>query len=290
MSALRGPVTGFNPPGPRLVQPAPRLPTLALRQVSKRFNSVRALEQVDFDIYPREVVAVVGDNAAGKSVLAKTIAAVYQPDSGDIYWEGHPTSIPNPSAAYELGIASVFQELALCDNLSIVQNLFLGREIAKSTVLADDRMDEIARRILSDLGAKLPPVRTLVAHLSAGQRQTTAVARALLGSPKVVVMDEPTSSLSVTQTAEVLNLIEHLRDLGYGVMFISHTLTDVRAVADRIVVMRHGRIVGDALMEDVSYEDIIAAITGVPNELTRATRQRGTLVPPMLSVVRDPGA
>ena len=167
MSALRsGPLSGFDPPGPRLVQPPARLPVLALRQVSKRFNSVRALEQVDFDIHPREVVAVVGDNAAGKSVLAKTIAGVYQPDSGDIYWEGHPTSIPNPSAAYELGIASVFQELALCDNLSIVQNLFLGREIAKSTVLADDRMDEIARRILADLGAKLPPVRTLVAHLS----------------------------------------------------------------------------------------------------------------------------
>lgn len=291
MTALRnGPVTGFTSPGPRLVQPAPRLPVLALRGVNKSFNSVRALEQIDFDIRPREVVAVVGDNAAGKSVLAKTIAGVYQPDSGDIYWEGHPTSLPNPSAAYEMGIASVFQELALCDNLSIVQNIFLGRELSRSTVLADDEMDEIARRILSDLGAKLPPVRTVVAHLSAGQRQTTAIARALLGSPKVVVMDEPTSSLSVTQTAEVLNLIEHLRDLGYGVMFISHTLTDVRAVADRLVVMRHGRIVGDALMDDVTYEDIIAAMTGVPNDLTRATRQRGTLLPPMLAVVRDPGA
>jgi D-xylose transport system ATP-binding protein len=291
MTALRnGPVTGFDPPGPRLVQPAPRLPVLGLRGVNKSFNSVRALEQIDFDIHPREVVAVVGDNAAGKSVLAKTIAGVYQPDSGDIYWEGHPATLPNPSAAYEMGIASVFQELALCDNLSIGQNLFLGRELARSTVLADDQMDEIARRILSDLGAKLPPVRTPVAHLSAGPRQITAIARALLGSPKIVVMDEPTSSLSVTQTAEVLNLIEHLRDLGYGVMFISHTLTDVRAVADRLVVMRHGRIVGDALMDDVTYEDIIAAMTGVPNDLTRATRQRGMLLPPMLSVVRDPGA
>lgn len=289
MTALRsGPVNGFTPPGPRLVQPAARLPVLALRQVSKSFNSVRALEEVDFDIHPREVVAVVGDNAAGKSVLAKTIAGVYQPDAGDIYWEGHPATLPNPSAAYEMGVASVFQELALCDNLTIVQNLFLGRELARSAVLADDQMDEIARQILSDLGAKLPSVRTPVAHLSAGQRQITAIARALLGAPKIVVMDEPTSSLSVTQTAEVLNLIEHLRDLRYGVMFISHTLTDVRAVADRLVVMRHGRIVGDALMDDVTYEDIIAAMTGVPNDLTRATRQRGTLLPPMLSVVRDP--
>lgn len=290
MTTLRKPPLGFESPGPRLVQPAPRLPVLALRQVSKRFKSVQALDQIDFDIYPREVVAVVGDNAAGKSVLAKTIAGVYQPDSGDVYWKGHPASIPSPSAANEMGIASVFQELALCDNLSIVQNLFLGRELHNGTVLADDQMDEIARRILADLGAKLPPVRTLVAHLSAGQRQTTAIARSLLGSPRVVVMDEPTSSLSVTQTAEVLNLIEHLRDLGYGVMFISHTLTDVRAVADRLVVMRHGRVVGDALMDDVTYEDIIAAMTGVPNDLTRATRQRGSLLPPMLSVVPDRGA
>ena len=262
-------------------------PVLALRAVSKRFGSIQALDQVDFDINAREVVAVVGDNAAGKSVLAKTIAGVYQPDAGEIFWDGSPITIPNPSTAHELGIATVFQELALCDNLSIVQNLFLGRELASSMVLAEDEMDEIARGILANLGARLPPVRTLVAHLSAGQRQTTAIARSLLGSPRVVVMDEPTSSLSVTQTAEVLNLIEHLRDMGYGVMFISHTLTDVRAVADRIVVMRHGRIAGDALMDDVSYEDIIAAITGVPNELTRTTRERAALRP-TLAVVREP--
>lgn len=290
MTALRD---SAMPPGfgareaPRApLGPAARQPVLALRSVSKRFHSVQALDQVDFDIYPREVVAVVGDNAAGKSVLAKTIAGVYQPDSGEVYFDGAPITIPNPSVAHELGIASVFQELALCDNLSIVQNLFLGRELATSMVLAEDQMDDIARRILSDLGARLPPVRTLVANLSAGQRQTTAIARSLLGSPRIVVMDEPTSSLSVTQTAEVLNLIEHLRDLGYGVMFISHTLTDVRAVADRIVVMRHGRINGDALMDDVSYEDIIAAITGVPNELTRATRERAALRP-SLAVVRE---
>ncbi len=257
-----------------------RQPILALRGVTKRFNSVMALDQVDFDIYPREVVAVVGDNAAGKSVLAKTIAGVYQPDGGTIYWDGSPIAIPTPSSAHELGIATVFQELALCDNLSIVQNLFLGRELKSKLAVADETMEEIARRILAELGARLPPVQTPVAHLSAGQRQTTAIARALLGSPRIVVMDEPTSSLSVTQTAEVLNLIEHLRDLGYGIMFISHTLTDVQAVADRIVVMRHGRINGDALMSDVTYEDIIAAITGVPNELTRATRERGPLRPP----------
>lgn len=287
MTALHHPTPppGF---GPRAPSAAGRAPVVGLRSISKRFGSVQALDQVDFNIHPREVVAVVGDNAAGKSVLAKTIAGVHQPDSGEIYIDGTLTPIANPSVARELGIASVFQELALCDNLTIVQNLFLGRELANSMVLAEDQMDEIARRILADLGARLPSLRTPVAHLSAGQRQTTAIARALLGSPRVVVMDEPTSSLSVSQTAEVLNLIEHLRDLGYGVMFISHTLTDVRAVADRIVVMRHGGIAGDALMSEVSYEDIIAAITGVPNELTRATRERAAQPAPLVVVPAPP--
>ena len=257
-----------------------RQPIVALRRVNKRFNSVQALDDVDFDIYPREVVAVVGDNAAGKSVLAKVIAGVHRPDSGEIYWDAMPADIPSPSAAFRLGVATVFQELALCDNLSIVQNLFLGRELRAGAAVADDEMESIARGIMAELGAKLPSLHTQVAHLSAGQRQTTAIARCLIGSPRVVVMDEPTSSLSVTQTAEVLNLIEHLRDLGFGIMFISHTLADVQAVADRIVVMRHGRVAGDALMDDVSYEEIIAAITGVPNELTRATRERGPLPPP----------
>ncbi len=257
-----------------------RQPIVALRGVSKRFNSIQALDNVDFDIYPREVVAVVGDNAAGKSVLAKTIAGVHQPDTGEIYWDAAPTEIPSPSAAFEMGVATVFQELALCDNLSIVQNLFLGREIRDGVAVADDEMESIASGIMAELGAKLPSLHTKVANLSAGQRQTTAIARCLIGSPRVVVMDEPTSSLSVTQTAEVLNLIEHLRDLGFGIMLISHTLADVQAVADRIVVMRHGRINGDALMDDVNYEEIIAAITGVPNELTRTTRERGPLRPP----------
>jgi D-xylose transport system ATP-binding protein len=260
--------------------PQTRQPILAFRQVSKKFKSVQALDQVDFDIYPREIVAVVGDNAAGKSVLAKTIAGVYRPESGVVYWDGEPTEISSPSAAQELGIATVFQELALCDNMSIVQNLFLGRELSGPVAIADNEMEEIARTIFRELGAKIPPVRTMVANLSAGQRQITAIARAMLGSPRIVVMDEPTSSLSVTQTAEVLNLIEQLRDLGYGVMFISHTLSDVQAVADRIVVMRHGRVNGESLMSEVTYEDIIAAITGVPNELTRATKERSPLAPP----------
>ncbi|MDR2254093.1 MAG: ATP-binding cassette domain-containing protein [Bifidobacteriaceae bacterium] len=257
-----------------------RRPVLALRKVSKAFRSVKALNQIDFDIYPREVVAVVGDNAAGKSVLAKTIAGLYQPDSGQIYWDGLPETIPNPSAAQDMGVASVFQELALCDNLTIMQNMFLGRELARRNVLSEEKMELRARQVLADLGARLPSVHTLVSTLSAGQRQITAIARALLGSPRLLIMDEPTSSLSVAQTAEVLNLIERLRDLGYGVMFISHTLADVQAVADRVVIMRHGRINGEGQMRDTSYEDIIAAITGAPNDLTRAIQRRGALVAP----------
>jgi D-xylose transport system ATP-binding protein len=267
--------------------PSRRMPVLSLRGVSKAFGSVQALQKVDFDIMPHEVVAVVGDNAAGKSVLAKTIAGVLQPDEGTIYWDGEPVTIPNPSAAHEIGIATVFQELALCDNLDIVGNLFLGRELANRISMSEGQMEETARNVLAKIGARLPPVRTLVADLSAGQRQSLAVARALLGSPRVVVFDEPTSSLSVIQTAEVLNLIERLRDLGYGIMFISHTLQDVQAVADRVVVMRHGRINGESVMAEVTYEDIIAAITGVPNELTRALSARGPLGRPSgLAVVR----
>jgi D-xylose transport system ATP-binding protein len=249
-------------------------PILSLRGVCKKFGSVRALDHVDFDIRAHEVVAVVGDNAAGKSVLAKTIAGVHPPDSGTIYLDGRPTLIPTPAAAHELGVATVFQDLALCDNLDIVANLFLGREARAYGVMKEAAMEDIARSVFGRIGARLPSVRTKVAALSGGQRQSTAVARALLGSPRIVVLDEPTSSLSVTQTAEVLNLIEHLRDLGYGVMLISHILADVQAVADRLVVMRHGRINGEAPMADVSYEDIIAAITGVPNDLTRATQRR----------------
>jgi D-xylose transport system ATP-binding protein len=254
-----------------------REPVIALSEVSKRFGKVQALDAVDFAIYPHEVVAVVGDNAAGKSVLAKIIAGVFQPDSGTIYWDGEPTTIHNPAAAQQLGIATVFQDLALCDNLDIVSNMFLGRELHHQGALDEPAMVEATRSVLGRIGARRPPVRTMVAGLSGGQRQSTAIARALLGSPRVVVLDEPTTSLSVTQTAEVLNMIEHLRELGHGVLFISHTLADVEAVADRLVVLRHGRVNGEAPMTEVTYEDIIAAITGVPNELTRATQRRAAV-------------
>ncbi|MDR0432858.1 MAG: ATP-binding cassette domain-containing protein [Bifidobacteriaceae bacterium] len=263
------------------VPTAPSAPVLSLRRVSKTFGRVRALDTVDFDIFAHEVVGVVGDNAAGKSVLAKVIAGIHQPDSGELYLDGKPITIPSPSAAHGVGIAAVFQELALCDNLDVVSNLFLGRELVSNGRLDETAMERITAQVLGRIGARMPPVRTKVAGLSGGQRQSTAVARAMLGSPRVVVLDEPTSSLSIAQTAEVLNLVEHLRDSGHGVMMISHSLADIQAVADRLVVMRHGRINGEAPMTDVSYEDIIAAITGVPNELTRDYQARALLREPL---------
>jgi D-xylose transport system ATP-binding protein len=266
-------------PEPPPTEPLP--PVLSLRRISKRFGRVQALDRVDFDIFPHEIVAVVGDNAAGKSVLAKVIAGIHQPDQGQILWDGRPTTIPSPNAAQALGIATVFQELGLCENLDVVANLFLGQELTKGGRLDDHAMEQATHQVLGRIGARMPPVHTPVAGLSGGQRQSTAVARALLGSPRVVVLDEPTSSLSVTQTAEVLNLIEHLRDIGHGVMLISHSLSDVQAVADRLVVMRHGRINGEAPITDITYEDVIAAITGVPNELTRDYQARALLREPV---------
>lgn len=239
-----------------------RVPALSLRGIEKSYGAVQVLSEISFDINLGEVVALVGDNAAGKSTLAKVIAGVVTPDSGIIESEGVPVTIPTPASAHALGIATVFQELALCDNLDVVSNLFLGKELRRGTMLLEAEMEEIARRVLRDLTARIPSVRTPLSSLSGGQRQSVAIARTLLGHPRIVVLDEPTASLSVSQTAEVLTYIERLRDLGHAVVLISHNMSDVRAVADRIEVLRHGRNVGTFAGREVSYEEIIAAITG----------------------------
>ncbi|TAM70815.1 MAG: sugar ABC transporter ATP-binding protein [Microbacteriaceae bacterium] len=244
-------------------------PVLSLRGVSKGFGAVQALTDIDLDIYPREVVAIVGDNGAGKSTLVKVLAGVHAQDSGSITFEGNPVEIPSPSAAQALGIATVFQDLALCDNLDVVSNLFLGREIAHGT-LNEEEMEKRSWDLLRQLSAKIPSVRIAVASLSGGQRQTVAIARSLVGNPSVILLDEPTAALGVAQTAEVLNLVERLRENGLGVVLISHNMADVQAVADRIVVLRLGRNNGVFRVPDVSYEDIIAAITGATdNAVTR---------------------
>ena len=246
---------------------------LSLRGISKNFGAVSALTDIDLDVHADEVVALVGDNGAGKSTLVKVLAGVHQPTSGTISFRGKPVTMPDPSAALSLGIATVFQDLALCENLDVVANIFLGKELNPL------RLDEIAMEIrawtlLNELSARIPSVREVVASLSGGQRQTVAIARSLLLSPKVILLDEPTAALGVAQTAEVLDLIERVRDRGLGVVIISHNMEDVRAVADRIVVLRLGRNNG-VFLPDASNAELVSAITGAANNSVsrRATRR-----------------
>ena len=243
---------------------------LRLRGIGKRFGAVRALTDIDLDVFSGEVVAIVGDNGAGKSTLVKVLSGVYPPDSGLIEYEGAPVHIPSPTAARDLGIATVYQDLALCDNLDVVANLWLGRELMRPSGLDEVEMERRSWELLRELSARIPSVRIPVASLSGGQRQTVAIARSLIGEPRVVVLDEPTAALGVAQTAEVLNLVERLRDRGHGVVLISHNMADVMAVADRIVVLRLGRNNGDFATSEVTAEDVIAAITGAAdNAVTR---------------------
>lgn len=237
---------------------------LSVENLSKSFGAVNAITDVSFDVYEHEVVALVGDNAAGKSTIARIISGAYEQSSGVIRLCGEEVQICSAHEALELGVATVFQDLALCENLDVTANIFLGRELHDGTrLLAETRMETLAREYLDELGGRIPDIRAPLYTLSGGQRQCVAIARTLVTNPRLLVLDEPTASLSVAQSAEVLNHIEGLRAMGKGVVFISHNLPDVRAVADRILVLRHGRIVGRFNSADASYEDIIAAITGL---------------------------
>ena len=248
-----------------MTQPRPgrsRDRVLTVHAIGKHFGAVKALTDVDFWVNEGEVVALIGDNGAGKSTLVKLLSGVYSPDSGVIEYDGEPVEIGSPADAQELGIATVFQDLALCDNLDVVANLWLGRELRTGRTLDEVDMEQQTWTLLRELSAKIPSVRIPVASLSGGQRQTVAIARSLIGDPRIVILDEPTAALGVAQTAEVLNLIERLRERGLGVILISHNIADVQAVADRIVVLRLGRNNGDFRVADVTSEMIIAAITG----------------------------
>jgi D-xylose transport system ATP-binding protein len=245
-------------------------PVLVMEGINKRFGAVQALTDIAFHVSAGEVVALVGDNGAGKSTLVKVIAGVHPPDSGKVVFAGRDVHITTPAAARELGIATVFQDLALCDNLDVVANLYLGAEETRAGTLDEIEMEKRSWALLRQLSAKIPSVRIAIASLSGGQRQVVAIARSLLGDPKVVLLDEPTAALGVAQTAEVLNLIERLRERGYGVVLISHNMADVQAVADRVVVLRLGRNNGDFRVSEVTYEEIVAAITGASdNVVTR---------------------
>ncbi|MBT0994435.1 ATP-binding cassette domain-containing protein [Cellulomonas sp. DKR-3] len=236
---------------------------LELRGVSKSYGAARALVDVDLTIHGHEVVAVVGDNGAGKSTLVDVLTGTSAPDAGEVLVDGAPVPLASPAAARALGIAGVFQDLALCANLDVVENLFLGHEPTAAGLLDEVAMEKHAWRLLDQLAVRVASVRAPVAALSGAQRQAVAIARSLLGEPRVLVLDEPTASLGISQTAEFLTLVERLRSRGHGVLLTSHSLVDVQAVADRIVVLRLGRTNGEFDGATASYEDLLAAVTGV---------------------------
>ncbi|MEZ4616524.1 MAG: ATP-binding cassette domain-containing protein [Caldilineaceae bacterium] len=243
-------------------------PILALQQISKRFGAVQALSAVDFEVYPGEVVGLVGDNGAGKSTLVKVISGTYKPDSGRYFFAGKAVTINSPKEANALGIETVYQDLALCDNLDVVANLYLGRESVADMFphwlqpLREVAMEQWASDALSMLHVRIPSVRTRVAALSGGQRQSVAVARAVMWNSKVVLLDEPTAALGVEQTQQVKDLIRRLREQGLAVVVISHNLVDVFAVCDRIVVLRLGQRVATFETKASNPEQVVGAITG----------------------------
>jgi D-xylose transport system ATP-binding protein len=245
-----------------------RSPILELKGVSKSFGAVQALNNVDFEVSLGEVVALVGDNGAGKSTLVKCISGIYTIDAGQILFEGNQVTISGPKDTARLGIETVYQDLALCDNLDVVANLYLGREeirpIFSTAVhsLNEVTMEKRAIDTLKSLSVKIPSVRSVVASLSGGQRQSVAVARAVMWNSKVVLLDEPTAALGVAQTRMVLDLIKNLRQQGLAVVVISHNLVDVFDVADRIIVLRLGRRVGTYDTRKTRSDQIVAAITG----------------------------
>jgi D-xylose transport system ATP-binding protein len=252
---------------------------LALRGFSKSFGSVRALHEVDFEVDSGEIVALVGDNGAGKSTLIKAIDGVQPPDTGQAYFDGKEVRISDPKTAEKLGIATVFQDLALCDNLDVVANLFLGKEVvdgAPVSVLDEVDMEQRSKELLDDLSVTtLGSVRTEVSNLSGGQRQSVAIARTMVGNPKVVLFDEPTAALGVSQTAQVLALVKRLAEEGLGIVIISHNLDDVFQVADRIIVLRLGERVATFDRKQSTPEQVVGSITGADTAEMRRLEEEG---------------
>lgn len=249
-------------------------PLLALHGVCKRFGVVQVLTDIELKIRAGEVVALLGDNGAGKSTLVKVISGVAPADSGVIEWEGRAVHIRRPQDARDLGVATVYQDLALCGNLDVVGNLFLGQEISRLGFLDEAEMERRTRDLLKRLATGLPDLRSPVVALSSGQRQTVAIARSLLGDPRVLLLDEPTASLGIEQTAEVLELVDQLRDRGMGVLLISHNMADVKALADRAAVLRLGRNNGFFNVNTASQEEIISSITGATENVPHRMAHR----------------
>ncbi|MFG3442095.1 ATP-binding cassette domain-containing protein [Nonomuraea sp. NPDC047897] len=252
-------------------------PLLEVRGIDKSFGPVQVLHDVTFQAHAGEVTALVGDNGAGKSTLVKCIGGIHPIDAGEIFFDGKPVQVHGPRDAGELGIEIVYQDLALCDNLDIVQNMFLGRERRSGLVLDEATMEELAQQTLSGLSVRtVKSIRQQVSSLSGGQRQTVAIAKAVLWNSKVVILDEPTAALGVAQTAQVLELVRRLADTGLAVVLISHNMNDVFAVSDRIAALYLGRMAAQVRTADVTHAQVVELITagrsgdlGLKNGVTR---------------------
>jgi D-xylose transport system ATP-binding protein len=244
-------------------------PLLELRGVTKSFGSVQALSDVDFEVNEGEVMALVGDNGAGKSTLIKCIAGIHPMDEGELLFDGNPVSIHGPKDAAKLGIEVVYQDLALCDNLDVVQNMYLGREASRFSVLTEAPMEAKTRETLASLRVTtIRSIRQPVATLSGGQRQSVAVARAVMWNSRLVILDEPTAALGVAQTEQVLELVRRLAQQGLGVVLISHNLHDIFEAAHRITVLRLGRNAGLFMREETTQQALVHAITaGQPTKV-----------------------
>ena len=237
-------------------------PLLQLKAVNKSFGAVQVLRSVDLSVYAGQVTALVGDNGAGKSTLIKGVAGIYPYDSGEYLFEGKPAHVSDPKQANALGIEVVYQDLALCDNLDVVHNMFLGREETKSAILDEIGMEKRATETLKGLSVRtLKSVRQQVSSLSGGQRQTVAIARAVLWNSKLVILDEPTAALGVAQTEQVLNLVRRLADSGLGVILISHNMNDVMQVADNIACLYLGSMAAQVSAKDVNHSRVVELIT-----------------------------
>lgn len=237
-------------------------PLLQLRGINKSFGAVHVLHDVDLSVWSGHVTALVGDNGAGKSTLIKGVAGIYSFDSGEYFFEGRPASVNDPKAANALGIEVVYQDLALCDNLDVVHNMFLGREETRLLTLDEIEMEKRATDTLTSLSVRtLKSVRQQVSSLSGGQRQTVAIARAVLWNSTMVILDEPTAALGVAQTEQVLNLVRRLADSGLGVILISHNMNDVMQVADNVACLYLGRMAAQVKISDVNHSSIVELIT-----------------------------
>jgi D-xylose transport system ATP-binding protein len=241
------------------------MPLLSVKNVRKQFGALFALDDVSVDFHENEVVALLGDNGAGKSTLIKVISGTYIPDEGEIVLDGETVSFDSPRAALDAGIQTVFQDLALCDNLDVVDNLYLGKELRRSIlpgVSYFDRrtMRDNTVRLLKDLAVDLPSVDAKVKDLSGGQRQSVAIAKAVNAKCRVIIMDEPTAALGVAQTRKVLSLVKELKSRGICIIYITHNMHDVMEVCDRCVVMKNGRKVGEIATGSISKEDLANVI------------------------------